>query len=304
MAILIDITAGIVLLFFFLSGWHKGLLLSLLGILRVILAYGCAYFAGRYIGVWLGAATCRPRIVTVPVIAILTFGTITFLFHILMSDIRHRHRERRKAEDYHHTLLSSLGGSTVNLAAGILSLILIFWLADLFLVGATGTGIPGAERARFSRFARRSIYAVSLRVLPAREQASQVAAQARMISNPGKAVQLLEQIVQAGTIRRMASDSELPADIMSGDPDRIRANPSFHRFCADRETQENLRDLGLLSGSETEMDLCRKLAAIGSNGRIREAVENLRSRDMLRTDRIPQLIRDPAFDAIIAELLR
>ena len=65
----IDISAAIILLFFLLGGWHKGFMLSLLGVIRVITAYGAAYFSGRYIGYWLGEVAHRPRIVTVPVMA-------------------------------------------------------------------------------------------------------------------------------------------------------------------------------------------------------------------------------------------
>ena len=80
----IDIMAGIVLLFFLLAGWRKGFLLSLLGVVRVVLAYGSAYFAGRYLGYWLGGWANRPRIVTIPMMAGLAFILVTFAFHITM----------------------------------------------------------------------------------------------------------------------------------------------------------------------------------------------------------------------------
>ncbi len=42
MHIAIDILAAIILLFFFLRGWHKGFLISVLCVVRVIIAYGGA----------------------------------------------------------------------------------------------------------------------------------------------------------------------------------------------------------------------------------------------------------------------
>lgn len=300
----IDIVAGIILLFFFLAGWHKGFLLSLLGIIRVIIAYSVAYYAGRYIGTWLAEIAYRPRIVTIPVAAGLTFTLITFIFHIMMTEIRRRRHEKEEEEDYKHSFLSCLSGSAVNLGAGLLSLILLFWLVELFLVGLTGTSIPGADRAYFSRLARRSIYEVSLRILPAREYPSQSASVARMISNPEEAMKILTTIVEADSIRQMAGDKQLAADIMTGDAERIRQNPSIQQFFNDRRTLEDLRDLGLLSGNETRTDLCEKLSAFGQNEMIRASVESLKARGMLSTEKIPLLIRDPAFDTIIAELLQ
>ena len=304
MHITIDIVAGIILLFFFLAGWHKGFLLSLLGVIRVILAYSAAYFAGRYAGEWLAETAYRPRIVTIPVVAGLTFTLITFLFHIMMTEIRKRHYKKEEEDEaYRHSFLSSLGGSTINLGAGFLSLILLFWLAELFLVGSTGTGIPGADKARFSRLARRTVYEVSLRILPAREYPSQAASLARMISNPEKAMNILQKVVAADSIRQIAGDKQLAADIMTGDPERIRQNAAIQQFFNDRETLEDLRDLGMLSGNETRTALCEKLARVGQNDRIRAGVNSLKARGMLSTEKIPLLIRDPAFDAIVAELL-
>ena len=180
MNMVIDILAAIVLLFFFLSGWHKGLLLSLLGIVRVLLAYSAAYFAGRYVGYWLGEAVYRPRIVTIPVVAGFTFMLITFLFFILNSRIRAKHKEKEeKEEDYHRPLMSCLSGSVLNSIAGLLSLILLFWLGDLFMVGTTGTYIPGSDTAYFSRFARRTIFESARRIVPEKDNPSQAASLGR-----------------------------------------------------------------------------------------------------------------------------
>lgn len=304
MHITIDIVAAIFLLFFFLAGWHKGFLLSLLGVVRVVLAYGAAYFAGRYIGFWLGEAAHRPRIVTIPVVAGLTFMLITFAFHIIMSNMRARHREREKEEDFYRPLFSCFIGSAINLASGILSLVLLFWLADLFMAGATGSAIPGADKAYFSRFARRTVYEVSRRTIPKKDNESQIASMARMISNPADGMATLERIVAADSVQRLATDKELAKDLLSGDAGRVRQNASIQQLFNDRATLEELRDLGVLSGHETKTGLCEKLTAFGRNEKIRASIESLKARQLLSADKITLLIRDPDFDTILAELLR
>ena len=304
MHLMIDILAAVVLLFFLLAGWHRGLLLSMLSVIRVVLAYGTAFFAGRYIGFWLGEAVHRPRIVTIPVTAGITFLIITFIFHIAMSEIRSRHHKKEEEEGYRHSLTSSLGGAGVSFLAGILSLTLLFWIGDLFMVGTTGTGIPGADRAFFSRFARRAIYETALRIGPARSSSSQSSSIARMVSNPAEAMQLIERIVTAGSMQQLAADEQLPADLLSGDAERIGRNPAIQRLFDDRSLLNDLRDLGILSGHETRDSLCRTLATVGRNEKIRASAESLKARGLLSTDKILPLIRDPEFDVIVAELVR
>lgn len=300
----IDILVAIILLFCFLAGWHKGFLLSLLGVARIVLAYGAAYFAGRYVGFWLGETIHRPRIVTIPVIAGLTFVLITYIFHIIMSDIRNKHREREKEEDFQHSTASCLGGSAITLAGGVLSLALLFWLGDLFMVGTTGTSIPGADKAYFSRFARRTVYEAARRIIPGKDTPSQASSIARMISNPEKGMKALEAVIEADSIQQLAADEQLAGDLLSGDAERIEQNAAIQQLFNDRATMRELRDLGVLSGQETRSGLCEKLAAVGRNEKIRASVENLKARQLLSADKITLLIRDPDFDIIVAELLR
>ncbi|MEN7973549.1 MAG: CvpA family protein [Verrucomicrobiota bacterium] len=301
----IDIAAAITLLFFFLAGLRKGFMVSLLGIIRIVLAYGGAFFAGRYIGFWLGEATHRPKIVTIPIVAAMTFMFIFYFFHIVISGMRNQHREKQEEdENFHHPILSSLAGGTINLGSGTLLLVLLFWMGDLFLVGTTGSAIPGANDAYFSRLARRAIYETSRYIIPGKAGEPQVDAISHMISNPADGMAVLEEVVEAESIQQLVTDQQLAADLLSGEPERIQQNASMQRLFNDRPTLENLRELGVLSGTETRSGLCEKLSAFGRNEKIRASIESLRERDMLRADKILLLIRDPYFDIIVAELLR
>ena len=304
MHIAIDVLAGIVLLFFFLAGWHKGFLLSLLGVTRVVLAYGVSYFSGRYLGFWLGEATHRPRLVTIPVVAGLTFVLITFAFHVVMHEIHAHHKEKEKKHDFQRPLFSCLSGGTINLAAGTLSLALLFWLGDLFIVGVTSVSIPGADQSYFTRFSRRMLYEVSYFAIPKKGNENQVNAMARMISNPAQSMGHLEKVLAADSVQRLATDKELAADLLSGDAVRIRQNASIQQLFSDRATLDELRELGVLSGNETKAGLCDKMAAFGQNEKIRASIESLKERQLLNTGKITLLVRDPAFDTILAELIK
>ncbi|MDF7800550.1 CvpA family protein [Pontiellaceae bacterium B1224] len=304
MHIVIDILAAIILLFFLLAGWHKGFLLSALGVIRVILAYGVAYFAGRYLGSWLGEVAHRPRIVTIPVIAALTFVIITFIFHIIMTNIRENHREKEEKEDYTHPWYSSLGGSVINLSIGLFSLIFLFWLGEVFMVGTTGRSIPGAAESKFGEFARRAVYE-TVNVIVSRDgHESQAAATARVISDPDKGMQHLENLIAADSIQQLVLDKQFRDDLLSGDAERLEQNASLQMLFADQDTLNELKELGVLSGNEKKSVLCQNLSKFGSNEKIQASLQNLQAKDLLSTDQIIMLIRDPDFDIIIGEVLK
>lgn len=304
MHIVIDILAAIVLLFFLLAGWHKGFLLSLLSVVRVILAYGVSYFAGRYIGFWLGEIAHRPRIVTIPVIAGLTFVIITFIFHVIMTNIRDEHREKEEKEDYSHPWYSSVGGSLINVSVGLLSLVFLFWLGDVFLVGTTGNSIPGATESKFGGFARRAVYE-TVNVMVGRDgKESQAAATARVISDPALGMQHLENIFSADSIKQLVTDKQFAEDLLSGDAARLEQNASLQALFSDKDTLNQLKDLGILSGKEKKSTLCENLSKFGSNEKIQASLQSLQEKKLLSTDKITLLIRDPDFDIIVAEMVR
>jgi len=304
MHLVIDILAVLLLLFSFMSGWRKGWVLALLGVVRVILAYGAAYYAGRYLGYWLGGALYRPRIVMMPATAGFTFCVITFIFHIKMWRIRERYHKKEVEEKYRMAWQGRLIGATINLAAGLLSLIFLFWLGNLFMTGVAGRSIPGMDRSVFGRFSRRAAYECIYFSLSKDGRESQAAAMARVISDPAKGMTHLERALAADSVQQILTDRQFAEDLLSGDPERIEQNASLQRLFDDRATLEEFQELGLVSSKETKSGLCEKLSRFGSNVNIQISIENLKAKHLLRTDKILQLIRDPDFDVIVAEVVK
>jgi hypothetical protein len=304
MHFVINIVAAIILLFFILAGWQKGFMLSLLGVARVILAYGMAFLLGRYAGAWLGEIAHRPRIVTIPVVAGLTFVVITFFFHVLMSNMRDEHKHKEEKEDYQHPWYSSLSGSAINLGIGLFSMIFLFWLGDLFLVGMAGTSIPGAEKSVFGRFARRVVYESTYLVAKRGGRESQAAATARVVSNPAQGVQHLENVIRADSVQQLLTDKQFADDLLSGDADRIADNLALRQLFNDKETLAELRELGMVWEGDKKSELCQRLSKFGANENIQASIKSLKEKQLLSTDKITLLIRDPDFDVIIGELLK
>lgn len=300
---IIDLIALILLLYFFLCGWRKGLLLASLGIARVVLAYGMAYIAGRYLGSWLGEVFYRPRIVMIPVTAGITFILITLLFYIGMNKVREKHRmQRSKEEHFHLPYYRCFLGGLVSMAAGLVSMIFVFWLGDLLITGLSGRGIAGSDQAAFGRFARRTTYEGVYALTARKDHESQAAAMARVLSNPAKGLNHLQRALSAKSVNQLLSDPYLPADLLSGNTLQIYHNASIQQLLGDHATRAELLELGIMAHRESEIEFCEKLARFGQNENIQASLQNLKARDLLRKDRILQLIRDPDFDIIVAEV--
>lgn len=304
MHFVIDILAAVILLFFLLAGWQKGFLLSLLGVVRVVLAYGAAFFAGRYIGAWLGEVAHRPRIVTIPVIAGLTFVIITFIFHVIMTNLRDEHKEKEEKEDYSHPWYSALGGSVINTAVGLFSIIFLFWLGDVFMVGATGNPLPGSGKSRFAGLARRGTYEAVYAAASRDGRESQAAATARVVSNPAKGMEHLENVIAADSIQTLVKDKQFAEDLLSGDAQRIENNASLQALLNDKDTLNELKELGVFSGREKKSAIYENLSRFGSNEKIQASLQSLQERELLSADKITLLLRDPEFDVILGEVLK
>ena len=268
------------------------------------MAYGAAFFAGRHIGAWLGEVAQRPRIVTIPVIAGFTFVLITFVFHVIMTNIRDAHKEKEEKDEFHLPWTSCLSGAAINLCVGLFSAVFLFWLGDLFMVGTTGGSIPGASKSKFAAAARSAVYETAYGIGSRAGEETQAAAAARMISDPATGMRHLENVIAADSVQQLIRDKEFGKCLMSGDAERIENNPSLQALFADKETLNELKQLGVFAGDETKQEMCQNLSKIGGNETIQASMESLRARGLISTDKITLLIRDPEFDVIIGELLK
>ena len=154
------------------------------------------------------------------------------------------------------------------------------------------------------RFSRQAVYQGITLAFTREGHELQTAAAARSISHPAKSIERLEKVLAAPSIQALITDPVFASDLLSGDPARIEQNASLQRLFNDRETMIELREIGVLWDRETKAQLCRKLARIGSNKNIQIAIAELESKNRLRAEMVPYLIRDPDFDIIVGELLK
>ena len=304
MQFIIDLVALITLGLLFWKGWREGILVAIIGIARMFIAIIAAYFAGRYLGFWLGGVLNRPRIVMVPVTAGLTFVLVTFGLCLLKWYLMEKRHLKKEKGELKAAWLSGTAGGLLNAATGIIPMILVFWLCDIATTGITGQSIPGTERARFATLSRRSIYEVVYFSIAKNGKESQAAAIAKAISCPSTGIFYLKHALASPIIKSAIHDSDLAYAIRSGDASEIKSNRSYQAIFADERAREDLQELGIFARHETPQSFAKQLARLGENPNIRFSIQSLRERDMLQTENIFKLIRDPEFDAIVSEIMK
>lgn len=305
MHIVIDLFAIILLLFLLLSGWHKGFILSILSAVRMVLAYGIAYLSGRYLGLWLGEISHRPRLITMPICAIVGFGLTLFFFHVLMTEIKARHQNKEEKNDFQRPRTSCISGAIINLIAGGFSMAILFWFVNLLLISTSDHAIPGAERSQFGAFSQRTVYELSNAFMPNKKgNESQVAALSRTLSNPEQGNAQFKEILADPTIQSLLSDPQFRTDLLSGDAHTVEQNELMQQLFNQPDTMKLFRDIGLISPKETPATICQKLTKFSQNKEVQISIENLRNKGLLNTKYLSRLIRDPDFDNIVTVLLK
>jgi hypothetical protein len=220
-----------------------------------------------------------------------------------MWRLQEKRRIKKEKGEMRAAWFSGTLGGAVNALGTILPLILIFWIAELISTGATGHTFPGAEDSRFGAFSRRALYETIYFSISKDGGESQGAAIAGAISNPSSGLNHLKAALESPQIQNALKDDSLTQAVQSGDLGEIEQNRAFRTIFSDIRTHNELVELGIISRRETPHEFAQKLAVFGQNENISFSIKSLIERDLLQTDRILLLIRDPEFDAILEEMM-
>jgi len=311
MKYLFDILASFTLLFFFLTGWHRGFVVSTLRIASVVTSYVGAVFTAKNLGGVIAETIGWPRIIAIPMIGIFTYVTITLIFSLIIHQVVKRHRKREEEDEFHLSITNCFWGGTVSLIAGIAVLIVAFWMYDTFKAGVFGRSFPDADDSRFGTISRKVVYQTAYAAIPknedSREQAEKLA---RLISEPSLTTKKVEAVLNEASIQQMATDKQFGKDFLSGDAERIRQNETLQALFRDHKTLDQLQELGVISGYDTHDRIAEKLAKAGtrmqaklSDPKIQGYVAQLQHDNMLTPEKIPMLLRDRRFLLILDGLM-
>ena len=303
MHLLLDSLTALILLLFLWSGWINGTRISLLRMLQMIMALMVGIVAGRYLGNWIGEWANRPRIVTIPTIGLFSGTLAYFIFHVIIANLIDQRETHLQTIHPLRRFIDRTGGFILSALSAIIIISALFWSANLLFALTKGTPLPGAEKSIGAQQAESLIYQTACRTAATRNEAHHAVALANTLSKPAQTIALSKTILEAISIQQLLNDPMIGADLLSGNAARIQQNSALKNLFSDRKTLNHIRQIGLLTGKETQASICQQLARIGANPTIRTALSNLHTRDLLHPDQLLQLIRDPDFDLIIGECL-
>ena len=303
MHLLLDSLTMLILLLFLRRGWINGSRIAFLRMLQVLIALIVGYTAGRYLGNGIAEWANRPRIITIPTIGLFS-GTLTyFIFHVIISHLIDHRKNHLPSMHPLQRWIDRAGGITLSTLSALIIISALFWSANLLFALTKGTTLPAAEKSIAAQQTQHLIYQTTCRAAATKNEAHHAVVLANTISKPAQTIALSKTILEATSIQHLLNDPTIGADLLSGDPARIQQNSSLKALFSDRKTLQHIRQIGLLTGKETQTSICQQLARIGTNPTIRTALSNLQTRDLLHPDQLLQLIRDPDFDLILGECL-
>ncbi|MAS97391.1 MAG: hypothetical protein CMF29_00445, partial [Kiritimatiellaceae bacterium] len=272
MHLLLDSLTALVLLLFFWSGWINGTRISLLRMLQVIIALIVGFVAGRYFGNWIGEWANRPRIVTIPTFGLFSGTLAYFIFHVIISNLIDQREIHLKAIHPLRRFIDRIGGFILSTLSALIIISALFWSSNLLFALTKGTPLPGAEKSIGAQQAEALIYQTVCRTAATQNEAHHAVALANTLSKPAKTIALSKTILEATSIQQLLNDPMIGADLLSGNAARIQQNPALKKLFSDRKTLNHIRQIGLLTGKETQTSICQQLALIGANPTIRTAL--------------------------------
>ncbi len=307
----IDAGALIILGVSLIRGLRRGLWRSLFDVARTLAAYWAAYryasplagLVARHVGVSGGGAVLLGA-----VLAFLGVQVAAGVLEFLLFPPRRKGRRHGGPSRF----LGGLLGATV----GAVAVVACCWLYGVARTSAWGHRLPdptGSRAMLLSRevFARGAYVLLRGRV----ESPDQARRMALSLSDPERLTVSLRAVVQRPTFARVLEDSSFVRVVRLGDRDAILHHPRLAALLEDAQTMRDLQRLGIVpegwSTPEFKAELAGRLAVVGtriedllSDPAAQEALEKLQEEDLLRPERIPELLVDRRFLTLLGRVLR
>ncbi len=311
MQALVDLVALVAVLSAARSGYRRGALLSLLHLGGIALAYVAAYQLSPVLGPWAESVFGIPHLAARLAAGAAAFFAVSIAVWLLTRWAVRRRRARIAEGRAPVALDSRLAGAALGLVVGLAVVTACCWGYEAVRLTAWGRRLPdisGSYTARVARaIAREGTYAV-VRARGGSER--RAAALARMLSSPDETLRELEALFAEPSLRGLLQSQAFLQDFLSGEKERLLANPDLQALLADEPVMERLSHFGLVPSDYRRPDfpdeLCTELARLGGRVRaLREdpetaaTVRQLEEEGMLTWSRLLDLLRDKRFYGLI-----
>lgn len=306
-----DIIAGAILAFFFIRGWRRGFMVSVLQIVGIIAGYIAAIVVVKNWGTDVAEALGWPRITAMPLLGMITYIGVGIIFSIISGSLTKEERKKAKAKEFQRSFGSSMGGAVISLGSGALLLALAFYMLDLLNAGPLSEKLPDISESKASEMTQNLAYKTASIALPKTEgNADRIDKLARTISEPSQNLAKVREVLQSESVQNMFADPQLIKSLLDGDADRVAGSQSVQQFFQDQNTMDTLTNLGMIDDQMTRETFSMQLAEVGATAqrkmddpKVQEYIRELQEDELLSSEKIPQLLRDGRFLRLLDLLL-
>lgn len=311
------------------TGWRRGVLLTVLPLVGLVVGYAAAFTLYRPLATPLVRQRVPP-LLAYGAAGLAAFLVVVLLFRALAWWVRRRRRagpsdfERAlqgDEEDLEHAppegprgggVMDRLGGAALSALWAFGVVMVVVWAAESFVAV---TGAETLESSFTGRTAGRVMGGVAEYVTASRLGDAFTASTAgALFRDPGAFRRMLDELATKEDFRRLVSDPEIPRLLAEGRVAELARRPELGRLLEDPEFRAALRRVGVVGeGRLSAEELAGALSA--SIGPLAGAVESLRADGelggavarldiarRLRDGELMGVLRDADFAAIVSRL--
>jgi uncharacterized membrane protein required for colicin V production len=285
MILAFDLVILAIVLTYFIKGVNRGFLLSIVGIIGLTCAYWSSYHFARDIGGWMTATFEINKLLANLLGGGLVFISVLVVFGLLITTPLYK--------------LQKHGGMIISLPNHVLGGVFSLLISGL-VISTTAWGyqlarhshtlnpyLPDLRDSQTIQISQTLIQQFSTQLLKHLEPQSQLAMVVRFAGNPEHLSNSLPQLAEKPSVKNLLADPYFAEAVLSGNEQRIAANPTFQNLLNDHDTMQQLQQLGLVSSDELTENPSQQLVSVLAN----------------TGQRINQMRQDPLFQEKLQKLV-
>jgi hypothetical protein len=309
---IIDLVCLLILGLSVLNGNRLGALRLTWSIVRLVIAYVAAYALAPRVGALLHGTLVEVELFATILGGLIVFWGVLLLLELVAALVRYSHKARRRGEPgKSKSKVDQAVGGLIGSIVGLVLVVILCWLYQLVLGSDWGTSLPGTSTSKAVRFSetvvRHCSEVILTRTLDEPETAERVA---RFISTPQKTTIALKEVAASPRIQKLSQSTSFRDDLLSGEKERILANPDFQSVVEDERLLKHLARAGILSeaeiGARSRDEMAEELARVGTrmgellhDPVVQADIEALRAEGLLELDKVFELMLDERFQKLL-----
>ncbi len=310
---IVDLLALIMLLFYAVSGYRKGALLSICSMFGIVFAYLGAYLFGSVIGNILVASFQMHKVFAMIVGSMVVFFTVSMIFSFIRMFIKSK-IEKDKEKGIKLSIASRIIGICVSSLIAFVMISLFIWGYSIARVTIAKEKIPSIHDSKTAIFTKPVVEETAYMVTEAfTKEGFDSRKIAKLVAQPDKALESAKELFSNENFKAVITDKSFMEALSSGDSDQITNNKFFNNLFDNEFLVEKMQDLGMLEEDvdiqELKRELSEKMAGMGdkmkdllNDAEIKSTMEELKADGLLEANKIKDLIFDDRAKTLVKRI--